>query len=203
MYVGSCMVVNLDCLRSMNFGSINSPDSVSVDLADQKILDAMLSGMTARFPGFWPPFLFVFIYLCPAGFIFKRLEKRKGSRRVLVAGLMFSIAASIAAGYGGFFLPYETMRLTYNSFSHLNLTDRGMTASGKTIIGLYSIRGVPFAVGFGSSEYPISHISCRRKPDRSYPSGYEPVDGRRLSSQIRRRSEDRSGRQLHLPFKSR
>ncbi|RJQ64772.1 MAG: hypothetical protein C4530_01680 [Desulfobacteraceae bacterium] len=134
------------------------PKKLSVDLADQKILDAMLSGMTARFPGFWPPFLFVFIYLCLAGFIFKRLEKRKGSRRVLVAGLMFSIAAAIAAGYGGFFLPYETMRLTYNSFSQLNVADRGMTASGKTIIGLYSIRDVPFAVGFGSSEYPISHL---------------------------------------------
>jgi hypothetical protein len=129
-----------------------------IDVDNRKILDALLSNMPKDFPDVKFTFIFLGIYVFFLRFLLKALEKHHARRWKNGGYLLIFISIFSIASYWFFLYPNDRKRLTYNSFSLINITRQQKLASGKYIIGLYTTKETVYNLGFGSVPYPVTFI---------------------------------------------
>lgn len=132
------------------------PTDDEIDLPDQEIMRSLLPVAKRIHPGFYSYLFFIFLYLSLTGFFYYRLGKGAGGRSRNVFSLLSLITLFSLVSYGFFFLPRAKNPLTYNSLLRLHGDGRGAIATGRYLLGLFSIQGTGYTMGFDSMAYPVA-----------------------------------------------
>ncbi len=127
-----------------------------IDLTEQKIMDSLLSSAKIAYPGFTLSLVFMAVYLLLTGFLYQRLGKHRKKRLRNTLCLLSVIAFFSLLSYVIFFHLEAKRPLSYNSFLQLNIDGGTSDATGKYLLGLYSMRGATYDLGFGGS-WPVTH----------------------------------------------
>jgi len=136
-----------------------SNDAKGIDFENRKIIDFMVSKITANFPDIKLTLLFLLVYFLLLKFFFKRLETYRDKKWKNCCYILSVITIFSTASYFLFFYPNHKKSLTANSFLHINMAGRDAIASGKKIIGLYSIKDNKYSLSLGSLSHPVSRIN--------------------------------------------
>ncbi|MGD9064665.1 MAG: hypothetical protein PVI42_11100, partial [Desulfobacterales bacterium] len=142
-----------------------------IELDNQKILDAMLENLPARFPDFKTGGLFIGIYLVLLKLFLTRIRKTGKPRLKNSCYLLVIIVSFSALSYWYFFYPNHKQNFTYNSFHQLDVSDRDTPAFGKYIIGLYSLKPSAYRLSLGTFSQPVTHILSKRA-SKKIPNPY-------------------------------
>ncbi len=137
-------------------------DRPAMAVDDQKVMDAMLAGMPLKFPDFKLGILFIGIYLIFLRFFIKQITKPGPRRRAYSLGLVLMIAVFTAVGYGGLYVPSLKKTAAYNSFCRLDVSQPGTPAYATYILGLYSLKKLPYEIDFGADSYPVTPLLSER-----------------------------------------
>ena len=129
-----------------------------MDLDNQKILDAMFANLPAGFPDFKTGGLFIVIYLVILKYFQIKIRKPGKQRLKNSCYLLVIIVSFTALSYRFFFYPNNKQNFTYNSFFQLDLNGRNSFASGKYIVGLYSLKKSIYHLSLGPLPQPVTHM---------------------------------------------
>ena len=129
---------------------------------DQKVMNAMLAGMPLKFPDFRSGILFIGVYLIFLRIFLKQITKPGPRRRYFSLGLLLMITVFTAVGYWGLYVPNLKKAAAYNSFCQLDLSEHGTPAYATYILGLYSLKKLPYEIDFGAYSYPVTPILSER-----------------------------------------
>jgi hypothetical protein len=158
---------------------IENQDAV---VGDQKIIDSMLDSMPAIFPDIKSVLLFNGVYIGLLWFFLKKVRNPGRRRKRYSVYLLVLITAFTIIGYWRFFYPGTRQNFSYNSFCQLNVSGQHKVASGRYIIGLYSLKKLTYRLNFGLMHRPASAIVSNRS-ERKIPHPYTLEDnysGRRI-----------------------
>ena len=129
-----------------------------MDLDSQKILDAMFANLPAGFPDFKTGGLLIVIYLVILKYFQIKIRKPGKQRLKNSCYLLVIIVFFTALSYRFFFHPNNKQNFTYNSFFQLDVNGRNSLASGKYIVGLYSLKKSTYHLSLGSFPQPVTHM---------------------------------------------
>jgi hypothetical protein len=138
---------------------------------DQKILDSMFANMPASFPDFKTVGIFIGIYLVFLKFFLMKIRKPGKQRLKNSFYLLVIIVFFTALSYWHFFYPNNKQNFTYNSFYQLDVSGQNGLASGKYIVGLYSLKRSEYSLSFGPLSQPVTHILSKRSK-KKIPNPY-------------------------------
>jgi hypothetical protein len=144
-------------------------------VGNQKIIDSILDTMPANFPEFRSALIFYGVYICLLWFFLKKVRKPGRRRWQYSVYLLLTITAFTIIGYWRFFYPSARQNFSYNSFCQLNVYGQNKIASGKYIVGLYSLKKSSYRLNFGSMPQPVSAIISRRS-NKNIPHPYTIED---------------------------
>lgn len=147
------------------------PGNNDISIDNQKILNSLLSSMPVDFPDLKFTAFFLGVYLLLLRFFLKEIEKHREKRRKNVCYLLLIITLFSIASYRLFLYPRDRKNLTYNSFFLMNVVGQSMIASGKYIIGIYSIKEADYSVSFGSFSNPVTHF-VSKSSNKKIPNAY-------------------------------
>ena len=143
----------------------------TIDLDTQKILKSMTSKIMIGFPNLKIVYTFLLIYILLLRHSLKKLEKPAEKRWRPFCYLLTVIVIFSTASYRLFYYPSTRSAFTTNRFLQMNLSGSKMVASGKLLIGLYSINKLNYQLKFGSLFYPVTHLLFEDS-DRKTPNKY-------------------------------
>jgi len=153
-----------------------------MELDNQKILDAMVASLPARFPDFKTGGLFIGIYLVFLKFFLIKIKK-PGKQRLKNSCYLLGVIVSFSAlSYWHFFYPNHKQNFTHNSFYQLDVSGRDTPAFGKYIFGLYSMKDSTYRLSLGALSRPVTHLLSKRSPQK-IPNPYilhESDSGQRI-----------------------
>jgi hypothetical protein len=142
---------------------------------NQKIIDSISDTMPANFPDLRSSLIFNGVYICLLWFFLKKARKPGRRRWQYSVYLLLTITAFTIIGYWRFIYPTARQNVSYNSFCQLNVSGQNKVASGKYIVGLYSLKKMTYRLNFGSMSQPVSAIISRRS-NRKIPHPYTIED---------------------------
>ena len=143
--------------------SISNP---MMELDNQKILDAMVVNLPARFPDFKTGGLFIGIYLVFLKFFLIKIKK-PGKQRLKNSCYLLAVIVSFCAfSFWYFFYANHKQNFTYNSFYQLDVSGRDTPAFGKYIFGLYSLKDSTYRLSLGALSRPVTHLLSKRSPQK-------------------------------------
>lgn len=150
-------------------------ENQGIVVGNQKIIDSILDTMPANFPDLRSGLIFNGVYICLLWFFLKKVRKPGRRRWQYSVYLLLTITAFTIIGYWRFFYPTARQNFSYNSFCQLNVSGQNKVASGKYIVGLYSLKKLTYRLNFGSMPQPVSAIISRRS-NRKIPHPYTIED---------------------------
>jgi hypothetical protein len=119
-------------------------ENQGIVVGDQKIIDSMLDTLPAIFPNFRSVLVFNGVYICLLWFFLKKVRNPGRRRWQYSVYLLLMITAFTIIGYWRFFYPTVRQNFSYNSFCQLNVSGQNKVASGRYIVGLYSLKKLTY-----------------------------------------------------------
>ncbi len=144
-------------------------------VGDQKIIDSMVDSMPGIFPDFGSGLIFIGVYVCLLWFFLKKVRNPGKLRWQYSVYILLMITAFTIIGYWRFFYPTIRHNFSYNSFFQLDGYGQNKIASGKYIVGLYSLKKSAYRLNFGPGPQPVSAIISKRS-NRKIPHPYTIED---------------------------
>jgi hypothetical protein len=163
-----------------------------MDVDDQKILDSMFSNMPASFPDFKTGGIFIVFYLVFLKFFLRKIRKPGRQRLKNSFYFLVIIVFFTALSYRHFFHSNNKQNFTYNSFCQLDVSGQNALASGKYIVGLYSLKKSEYSLSFGALSQPVTHILAKRSK-KKIPNPYvlhESYAGQKILGSLNRWSNN-------------
>jgi hypothetical protein len=159
-----------------------------MEIDNQKILDSMLVDVPVSFPDFLTGGIFIGLYLLFLKVFLRKIRepgrpRLKNSLYLLVIIVFFTVLS-----YWHFFYPNYKQNFTYNSFCQLNVSSPNALASGKCIVGLYSLQKSDYRLSFGALSQPVTHILSERSKKKT-PNPYivhESFGGQKILGSLNR-----------------
>jgi hypothetical protein len=127
-------------------------------LEEKKVLSTLTASIPARFPAFVFVLLFIIVYIILVQILFNRIERKRAQRPKYFIFLLAVIALFSFFSYQLFFNKNTHKDPVYNSFLHLEIKNRSMTAKADYIGGLYGLKHGNHQLNFGTTFYPLVPI---------------------------------------------
>jgi len=140
-----------------------APGENDIELENSAIMEFMSSTIPAGFPDYKFTFGFLIVYLLVLRSFLKQLGLRREKRRRTCLFLLISIGAFSMASHMIFLYPNTQKKLIFNSFSHIKPTGRHGIASGKKLIGLYSLGSGEYTLNLGERPHPVTRLWSGRR----------------------------------------
>ena len=176
-------------------------DQPMIKLDDQQILNSMLAGIPLKSAQFKSIVIFVGVYLTLLWFLLIKIRKSDKSRWQYILCIGVLIVLFISISNWGLNIPKSKQTFAYNSFCQLDITDPLAPSAATYFIGLYSLTKIRYALNFGSTIFPATHLISERSRNK-IPNAYELQNkdsGQQITGSLPRWSHSFYKLNLNLP----